>query len=82
MLQPAASVLVRPGRDRLVGTVEVDETYISGEEPGLRPAGGARRPWWASSKRGKQPGGSGAPSRVQLPFSSLVTIRARHCVGL
>jgi len=29
-------VLVRPGRDRLTGTVEVDETYIGGGEPGLR----------------------------------------------
>ena len=25
-----------PGRDRLTGTVEVDETFIGGEEPGLR----------------------------------------------
>lgn len=30
------SVLVRPGRERLTGTVEVDETFIGGEEPGLR----------------------------------------------
>ena len=30
------SVLVRPGRDLLAGTVEVDETFIGGEEPGLR----------------------------------------------
>jgi transposase-like protein len=29
------SVLVRPGRERLQGTVEVDETYIGGDEPGL-----------------------------------------------
>jgi len=38
MLHRLRSVLVRPGRERLQGTVEVDETYIGGEEPGL--AGG------------------------------------------
>jgi len=36
MLHRLRSVLVRPGRERLSGTVEVDETYIGGEEPGLR----------------------------------------------
>ena len=36
MLHRLRSVLVRPGRDRLTGTVEVDETYVGGEEPGLR----------------------------------------------
>jgi hypothetical protein len=36
MLHRLRSVLVRPGRDLLAGTVEVDETYIGGEEPGLR----------------------------------------------
>ena len=30
MLHRLRSVLVRPGRDRLTGTVEVDETYIGG----------------------------------------------------
>src|SRR6266540_3938735 len=36
MLHRLRSVLVRPGRERLGGRVEVDETYIGGEEPGLR----------------------------------------------
>lgn len=41
MLHRLRSVLVRPGRDRLSGVVEVDETYIGGLEPGL-PGGRAR----------------------------------------
>ena len=36
MLHRLRQVLVRPGRERLTGTVEVDETYFGGEEPGLR----------------------------------------------
>ena len=36
MLHRLRSVLVRPGRDRLTGLVEVDETFIGGEESGLR----------------------------------------------
>ena len=39
MLHRLRSVLVRPGRDLLSGTVQVDETYIGGAEPGL---GGGR----------------------------------------
>lgn len=38
MLHRLRSVLVRPGRELLSGVVEVDETYIGGEETGL--AGG------------------------------------------
>ena len=41
MLHRLRSVLVRPGRERLTGTVEVDETFIGGAEPGL-PGGRAR----------------------------------------
>ena len=35
ILHRLRAVLVRPGRERLGSTVEVDETYIGGEEPGL-----------------------------------------------
>lgn len=35
MLHRLRSVLVRPGRERLIGTVEVDETYFGGLESGL-----------------------------------------------
>ncbi|OPZ26508.1 MAG: ISXO2-like transposase domain protein [Lentisphaerae bacterium ADurb.BinA184] len=41
MLHRVRSVLVRPGRDRLKGCVEVDESYFGGEEPGL--SGGRAR---------------------------------------
>jgi transposase-like protein len=41
MLHRIRSVLVRPGREKLSGTVEVDETYIGGVEPGL-PGGRAK----------------------------------------
>lgn len=35
ILHRIRSVLVRPGREKLNGIIEVDETYIGGEEPGL-----------------------------------------------
>src|SRR5665647_1748807 len=41
MLHRLRSVLIRPGRELLSGQVEVDETYIGGEEAGL--AGGRAR---------------------------------------
>lgn len=36
MLQKLRQAMVRVGRDRLVGTVEVDETYVGGAEEGVR----------------------------------------------
>ena len=40
MLHRFRTAMVRPGRDRLRGTVEVDETFLGGPEPG-RPGRGA-----------------------------------------
>jgi transposase-like protein len=35
--------MVRPGRDRLSGRIEVDETYVGGSEKGGKRGGGAER---------------------------------------
>jgi len=39
MLHRYRSVMVRPGRDRLRGQVEVDESFLGGPEPGVRGRG-------------------------------------------
>jgi transposase-like protein len=39
MLQKLRTAMVRPGRDRLHGPVEVDETYVGGIEQGVRGRG-------------------------------------------
>ena len=85
MLDRLRSVLVRPGRNRLTGTVEVDETFIGGEEPGLRVAGrAARRCSPASRSRSATGRGSagagwrcwGRVGRVADPSSLVTSTRA------
>jgi hypothetical protein len=39
ILQKLRTAMVRPGRDRLHGSVEVDETYVGGIEHGVRGRG-------------------------------------------
>lgn len=39
LLHKLRRAMVRPGRDRLSGTIEVDETYIGGKKPGKRGRG-------------------------------------------
>lgn len=57
--------MVRPGRDRLSGTVEVDETYVGGEKPGKpgRGAEGKSLVLIAVEDKGKGEGGFG---RIRL----------------
>lgn len=50
--------MVRPGRDRLSGIIEVDETYLGGEKPGRRGRGaqGKQLVFIAAQKDGKRIG--------------------------
>ena len=59
MLHRLRSVLVRPGRDRLTGTVEVDETWFGGEEPGLRGRSKGKKSLVAIAVERKEPHGYG-----------------------
>lgn len=42
-LQKLRRAMVRPGRDRLAGVVEADESYVGGEKPGKRGRGAQRK---------------------------------------
>jgi hypothetical protein len=64
-------VLVRPGRDLLVGVVEVDETFIGGEEP--RPGPGQEI---AGRHRGGGPGTEGYRPVQDGDFAGRVGCRA------
>ena len=71
------SVLVRPGRERLHGDVEVDETFIGGEEPGLR--GGrqeGKKVLVAVAVEREQPKGFGRCRMVPIPDASAETLRS------
>jgi transposase-like protein len=77
MLHRVRSVLQRPGRDRLRGVVELDETYIGGEEPGL--SGGrarGKKSLVAIAVELKQPRGYGRCRMAVLPDASSATLDA------
>ena len=76
MLHRLRSVLVRPGRERLTGVVEVDETYMGGEEPGLRGgrAKGKKLLVGIAVER-RQPRGLGRCRMAMLPDAKTDTLR-------
>ena len=75
MLHRFRSVLVRPGRERLTGRVEVDETFIGGEEPGLR--GGrqkGKKTLVGVAVEVREPKGFGRCRMLILPDASAATL--------
>ena len=77
MLHRLRSVLQRPGRERLRGEVEVDETYIGGQEPGLR--GGrqkGKKVLVGVAVERRKPKGFGRCRMVPVPDASAETLRS------
>jgi transposase-like protein len=76
MLHRLRSVLVRPGRDRLSGIVEVDETLVGGEEAGVngRARGTKKSLVGIAVERHDQ--GFGRARMAVLPNASTESLRA------
>ena len=77
MLHRLRSVLIRPGRELLSGQVEVDETYIGGEEAGL--AGGrakGKKALVAVAVEVESPKGFGRCRMRVIPDGSAKTLHA------
>ena len=77
ILHRLRSVLVRPGRERLAGTVEVDETSSGGEEPGLR-GGRARgkKVLTSVAVESRDPNGIGRCRMLPLAAGSAASLHA------
>jgi ISXO2-like transposase domain/Transposase zinc-ribbon domain len=78
MLHRLRAVLVRPGRDRLSGVVEVDETVIGGVEPGLSGgrSRGKKKSLVAVAVERKDPNGLGRRRMSPIDDASSETLRA------
>ena len=77
MLHRLCSVLVRQGRERLRGEVEVDETYIGGEEPGLRGGRQKGKKVLVGVAVGRrEPKGFGRCRMVPIPDASAESLRS------
>jgi transposase-like protein len=76
LLHRLRSVLVRPGRERLAGEVEVDESYFGGEEPGLSGRQKGKKVLVGIAVERTQPKGFGRCRMAPLPDASADSLRA------
>ena len=68
--------MVRPSRDRLTGTVEMDETYVGGEKPGKRGRGAIGKALVAIAVQDKGKEGIGRIRLAVVPDASQGSLRA------
>jgi transposase-like protein len=76
--------MVRPGRDRLEGVVEMDETYVGGAKPGKRGRGALGKALVAVAVEDKGDAGMGRIRLVVIPDASqesLVTFATKTVVS-
>src|SRR6266545_830759 len=74
MLQRLRVAMVRPGRERLSGRVEVDETYVGGEEEGVRGRQTQEKSIVAIAVEVKQPKGFGRVRLARVPDVSAASL--------
>jgi len=75
MLHRLRAVMVRPGRDRLTGTVEMDETLIGGVTPGKRGRTPGAKVLVGVAVERKEPRGFGRCRLSVLPDASAPSLR-------
>jgi len=75
MLHRFRTAMVRPGRDRLTGTVEVDETFVGGIRPGKRGRGAEGKTLVAAAVELLSPKGFGRCRLRVIPNAQAPTLR-------
>jgi hypothetical protein len=76
ILRRLHSVLVRPGRERLAGEVEVNESYFGGEEPGLAGRAKGKKVLVGIAVERTEPRGFGRCRMAPLIDASARSLRA------
>lgn len=76
MLHRYRSVMVRPGRDRLRGDVEVDESFLGGPEPGVAGRGALGKVLFAAAVEREGARGLGRARLGVIPDASAASLRA------
>jgi len=77
MLHKLRMAMVRPGRERLSGTVEVDETFIGGPKPGKRGRGASGKVLVLVAVEDKGKKGIGRIRLTIIPDASGTTLKGK-----